>query len=138
MVVYTSKELARNQGRAARAIEVAVEHDIGGSDLADIAGRSDSAITSYQCRAAPTRSAATRAAGGDTSSTGRELLAALGVWPWAHVESWSRQRRWWREEDVLRALVVWHDRAWMRALQRLAYSGRGRYGNSKSGGNEGS
>jgi hypothetical protein len=39
VMVHSSKELARNHGLPARAIEVAVEHDIIGSDLANIATR---------------------------------------------------------------------------------------------------
>jgi hypothetical protein len=127
IMVYSPRELHRNYGLPARAIEVAAEHDITGSDLADIASRLD---LSDHRTPVPTRSdtvAGDPRGGRRYLSRGRQILAQLGVWPWTHVDSWVRTRRWWESDDVLRALLIWHDQAWIRATEDLVYCARTRY-----------
>ena len=132
VMVHSSKELARNQGLPARAIEVAAEHDISGSELADIATRVGLTDHELPLPGQPGTVTGDPRGGRRYLNEGRRLLGALGVWPWAHVESWSRTRRWWREETVFEALRSWHDKAWMRAAEHLAYNARARYGNTTS------
>jgi hypothetical protein len=129
VMVSSPRELDRNHGRPARAIEVAVEHDIAGSELTDIATRlelTDHLVTTPG-RASPTPTGDPRSAR-RYLRRGRQLLSALGVWPWARVDDWNRTRRWWLDEQVLRELLYWHDRAWMDAAERLAACARVRKG----------
>jgi hypothetical protein len=128
LMVLSPNERLRNYGRPARAIEVAAEHDISGRPLVDLASTLD--LTDHQLPI-PHRGGTV---GGESRggrrylSQGRQLLRALGVWPWAHIEDWGRTRKWWRDPDVFVALCSWHDRAWMRAAEQLAYNARARYG----------
>jgi hypothetical protein len=128
LMVASPRELDRNHGLAARAMEVAVEHDIVGCALLDLSSRLE--LTDHLL-VAP---AGTALADGDPRSArrylsrGRSLLGALGVWPWAHVADWRRTRQWWRDETVQRALISWYDRAWMDAAHRLAACYRARRG----------
>jgi hypothetical protein len=132
LMVLSPNELLRNHGRPARAIEVAAEHDISGRTLVDLASSLD--LTDHQmpvpCRGG-TVTGESRG-GRRYLSQGRALLRALGVWPWAHVDDWSITRRWWRDPAVFAALCSWHDKAWMRAAEQLAYNARARYGQAPS------
>jgi hypothetical protein len=128
LMVHSPSERLRNYGRPARAIEVAAEHDISGRALVDLA--SLLSLTDHQMpipRHGGTTTGESRG-GRRYLSLGRKLLHALGVWPWAHVEDWTRTRQWWRDPAVFAALRAWHDKAWMRAAQHLAYNARARYG----------
>jgi hypothetical protein len=123
-------DLHRNHGWSGRAMEVAAEHDISGRSLIDLASSLD--LTDHQepiPRQAGTVTGESRG-GRRYLSHGRALLRALGVWPWAHVEDWSRTRRWWRDPTVFASLCAWHDKAWTQALEQLAFSARARYGQS--------
>jgi hypothetical protein len=127
VMVYSPRELARNHGHAARALEVAAEHDIVGTDLADIASRLELHDHQLPLAGEPGMAKGDPRGGRRYLSSGRGLLAALGVWPWVHVNDWSRTRRWWRDPAVHKALIAWHDSAWLRAVQKLAWGARARY-----------
>jgi hypothetical protein len=134
IMVASPRELDRNHGRAARAIEVAVEHDITGGGLLDLATRLD--LTDHQLavpgKQAPQPTGDPRSARRYLSK-GRALLHALGVWPWTHVNDWRCTRRWWCDHEVHRQLLAWHDRAWIAAAQRLAGCARARNGAPSTG-----
>jgi hypothetical protein len=132
LMVLSPSEHLRNYGRPARAIEVAAEHDISGRALVDLASSLD--LTDHQMPVPGQAGAATGESRGGRRylRQGRGLLRALGVWPWAHVEDWSRTRRWWLDATVFDALCSWHDKAWMRAAEQLAYNARARYGQAPS------
>ena len=120
ITVNSPRELDRNHGIAVRSLEVAAEHDLLGRPLTDLGDRLD--LNDHPV--AVPRQAGTVA--GDPRGArrylarGRRILAALGVWRWTHVEDWRRTRRWWEEPPVRHALLLWHDRAWQRDLERLA------------------
>ena len=132
LMVLSPSERLRNYGRPARAIEVAAEHDISGRALVDLASSLD--LTDHQMPVPRQDGTVTGESRGGRRylSQGRGLLRALGVWPWAHVEDWSRTRRWWLDPTVFAALCSWHDKAWMRAAEQLAYNARARYGQASS------
>lgn len=132
LMVLSPSEHLRNYGRPARAIEVAAEHDISGRALVDLASSLD--LTDHQMPIPREDGTVTGESRGGRRylSQGRRLLRALGVWPWAHVENWSRTRRWWLDPTVFAALRSWHDKAWMRAAEQLAYNARPRYGQASS------
>jgi hypothetical protein len=132
LMVLSPSEHLRNYGRPARAIEVAAEHDISGRALIDLASSLD--LTDHQMPVPRQDGTVTGESRGGRRylSQGRGLLRALGVWPWAHVENWSRTRRWWLNPTVFAALRSWHDKAWMRAAEQLAYNARARYGQAAS------
>jgi hypothetical protein len=120
IMVNSPREQAQKIGYPARSIEVAVEYDIVGSDLVDLSRRLD--LTDHH-HAADARGARRYL------SRGRGILTALGVWPWAHVVRWHPQHPWWKQDDVLRAVLVWHDRWWMQAAKQLARTQRARNAN---------
>jgi hypothetical protein len=128
LMVSSPRELARNHGRPARAVEVAAGHDICGRELAHVA--SWLGLTDHL----PARPRGVGTIEGDPRGgrrylhDGRRILGALGVWPWAHVEDWGRTREWWRDPLVSDALVAWHDRAWTLALHDLAGNALARHG----------
>jgi hypothetical protein len=132
LMVTSPSELLRNHGKPARAIEVAAEHDIRGRSLVDLA--TWLSLTDHQAPLPRQEGVVIGDSRGGRRylSQGRALLRALGVWPWAHVEDWSRTRRWWLDPAVFAALCSWHDKAWMRAAEKLAYSARARYGQAPS------
>ena len=129
VMVYSPRELDRNHGRAARAIEVAAERDIIGTELTDIASRLD-----LSDHLVPTPGRTDALLEGDPRGArrylkrGRELLGALGVLPCVHIENWQRLRKWWQDPDVIHALLGWHDKAWMADAHRLAFVARARFG----------
>lgn len=128
LMISSPRELARNHGRPARAVEVAAAHDISGRKLADLASWLD--LTDHlpaQLRSVGTREGDPRG-GRRYLQTGRHILAGLGVWPWAHVEEWGRTRDWWRDPLVHQALISWHDKAWTHALHELAGNALARHG----------
>lgn len=132
LMVLSPNEHLRNHGRPARAIEVAAEHDISGRGLSELASWLD--LTDHQLPVPRQGGTVTGDSRGGRRylSHGRQLLRALGVWPWAHVESWSHTRRWWLDPTVFSALRAWHDKAWMRAAEQLTFNARARYGNLPS------
>jgi hypothetical protein len=132
LMVLSPSEHLRNYGRPARAIEVAAEHDISGRPLVELASSLD--LTDHQVPVSHSgRTVVGESRGGRRYlRQGRGLLRTLGVWPWAHVDDWSRTRRWWRDPAVFAAISSWHDRAWMRAAEQLAWGARARYGQASS------
>jgi hypothetical protein len=128
LMVLSPGERLRNYGKPARAVAVAAEHDISGRLLVDLASWLD--LSDHQVPLPRQDGTVTGDSRGGRRylNQGRALLRALGVWPWAHVDDWSRTRRWWRDPTVFAALCAWHDKAWMRATEQLAYSARARYG----------
>lgn len=123
VMVYSPRELHQKHGRPARAIEVAAERDIVGTPMLDLSARLDLADDERDDFRSARR----------YLREGRRLLAALGVWPWAHVEDWNRTRRWWQSDEVVHTLVRWHDKAWMDAAHRLAFCARPRNGVTRRG-----
>lgn len=119
IMVGLPRDQAQKIGHPARSIEVAAEHDITGADLMDLSERLG---LTDQHHSADTRGARRYL------SRGRKILASVGVWPWAHVSRWHPQQTWWTQEDVIVALLRWHDHWWMDAAKRLAGSARARNG----------
>lgn len=68
----------------------------------------------------PDDSATTRAQGAERArGTGRELLAQLGAWPWAHVAAGKLASTWREEERFTMPLLAWHRRAVEEASSHL-------------------
>jgi hypothetical protein len=127
LMVYSPDELKRNQGMAARGVQIAAEVDISGTELSEISDRLGfrDHLVSLRGEDAPVPIGDPRRAR-RYLSLGRECLAALGVWPWAHVE--GTMRSWWTRPEIVDAVIDWHDKAWWSAVESLAWSARARKG----------
>lgn len=127
LMIYSPDELKRNQGMAARGIQIAAEVDVSGTELSEISGRLGFTdhLVSVPGHDAPVPIGDPRRARRYLSQ-GRACLAALGVWPWAHVE--GAMRSWWTRPEIVDAVIDWHDEAWLSAVQSLAWSARARKG----------
>ena len=107
----------RKLGLAYWNIEDAFLHDLEGSTIADLAGPASSGPEQRAFGRRKKRHV----------QRGRELLAALGAWPWVHAEGGKLPRGWHEREDFHQPLDAWRRRAYVDAQLRLeaARSGSG-------------
>jgi len=127
-VVSSPRQLGRNFGLPALAVEIAVEHDIRGHDLRELAERLDLSDHKLVLPGSRQIGEGDPRGGRRYLSRGRRILKALGVWPWAHIDEWRAARPWFERRAVLVELLGWHDAAWTEAAEELALSARARHG----------
>lgn len=99
----------RKLGLAYWNIEDALLHDLEGLTIADLAGPATSGAE-RRALARRTKRHVQR---------GRELLAALGAWPWVHAEGGKLPRCWRERKDFEEPLIAWRRRAYIQAQLRL-------------------
>jgi hypothetical protein len=113
------------RGKPIWQMEAAIHRDIQGWSWAQIADGTDRSYGSPYEGWRSEKTGKVEASGdprpqrGKTSErwarSGRELLHALGAWPWAHADKGTQPPDWRSREDFLWPLVNWH---WL-AMKRL-------------------
>lgn len=92
------------RGTWVRRVAAAVAYDLGGYEMVEVSAK----VLGLHDHELPGSGVPKKAR--EFRRFGRRLLALLGCWPWAHVDSGKLPRNWRTDAPVLAAFAAWHTR----------------------------